>query len=336
MSIIASKIPDIEIYSIDEAFLDLSNMQNFDVFKICADLLLEIKKCTGVPVSIGIANSKTLAKVAAHVAKKQAQYNGVFNLDSVTQINSVLSNLPVRDIWGIGRQLEKKLQTIGVVTAGDLVSLPEVMLKKTFNSAVQRTVQELKGLACIKLKDNIFNKKQIMVSRSFGDRVATIDKLNEALSTYASMACEKLRKQNSVAGGLYVFLHTGLHGATETIYKNSAYIQLPTPSFDSRYIVQQAKYGLNTLFRAGYRYKKVGIILCDLQSAEHLQIDLFENVDLSRSQNLMTVIDQLNQKLGRDTVQFAAAGLDKTWKMKNTHKSQNYTGDWNELLMVEL
>lgn len=336
MSIITHSMPEVSIYSIDEAFIDLTTMaRDLDVYSMCVKLAQKIEKCTGIPVSIGIASSKTLAKVANHVAKKQGAAERVFYLDSHQKITDTLKCFKVRDVWGIGRQLEKKLNSMGVNTAAELLLLPQATINNSFNIVMQRTVLELQGESCIALQDNSANKQQIMVSRSFGHRVTILEDLQEALVTYASTACEKLRKQHSVAGGLYVFLHTGLHGAAATVYKNSTYIHLPSSSCDTRTIIHYAKHGLRSLFREGFRYQKVGIILCDLSAAQNRQADLFADNNLAQSEELMQLMDHINQKLGRGTVQFAAAGLEKHWKMQSGNRSKSTT-TWEELAIVRL
>jgi DNA polymerase V len=336
MSIIQTNIEKVEIYSIDEAFLDLSALDTPDlIYKTCKDLSLKIEKYTGIPVSIGIATSRTLAKIANHVAKKNTAER-VFSLDSKAKINTILADFKVRDVWGIGRKCEKKLHNLGICTAAELTKLSQVTVKRIFNVNMWRTIQELNGLSCITLADNHSNKKQIMVSRSFGHRITELSELQEALATYVSNAAEKLRAQQSVAGGLYVFMHTCLHGAPEDIYRNSLYIDLPTHSSDTSTLICHAKQGLKHLFRHGYRYQKVGVILCDLGSAADKQCDMFADINLHHNDNLMTTIDNINKKLGRASIQFAAAGLEKSWKVQCNNKSSDFTSSWQGLPIVRL
>jgi len=337
MSIIQEAVAAVEIYSIDEAFLNLTDLENSAcVYKTCRDLSFKIEKYTGIPVSIGIAPSRTLAKMANHVAKKQNISGRVFHLDCTAKINTMLADFKIRDIWGIGHQNEKKLHNISINTAAELAKLPEATVKRIFSISMWRTVQELHGISCIKLSDNSVNKKQIMVSRSFGHRVTELQKLQEALTTYVSSAAEKLRAQQSISGGLYVFLHTGLHGATESIYKNSLYVPLPSHSNDTRTLIHYAKQGLQELFKVGYRYQKVGVILCDLSSATNMQCDMFVDQKLQLNDSLMTVIDTINKKLGKASIQFAAAGLEKSWQMQSNKKSSNFTSSWEGLPIVRL
>lgn len=337
MSVITHYFPVVEIYSIDEAFIDFTTLQrNFDLYKSCVVLGQKIEQFTGIPVSIGIAPSKTLAKVANHVAKRQNIPNRVFHLDSPQKTTEVLAKFAVRDVWGIGRQLEKKLHDMGVYTTAELLQLPKVVLQTNFNVVMRRTILELQGVSCIELPNSTANKQQIMVSRSFGQRVTDLSHMQEALATYASRACEKLRAQGSLAGGLYVFLHTGLHGTPDTVYKNSLYLKLPYRSADTRVIIHWAKRGLQHLFKPGFRYQKVGIILCDLSNVENMQIDIFGHGNLSRSEELMDLVDAINQRFGRATVQFAAAGLTKPWKMQAAKRTDDYTVDWQELPVARL
>lgn len=336
MSIINQYVPEMEIYSIDEAFLNLTNMQSsLDLRIFCIELAKQIEQCTGIPVSIGIASTRTLAKIANQLAKKQDATNKIFYLDSPQQIFNTLANYQVGDIWGVGGKTKQKLQAMGVNTAAQLAYMEEKIVKASFNIVMWRTVQELNGNDVIRL-NNTKDKQHIRISRSFGYRLTELIDLQQALATYTSMACEKLRKQNSVAGGFYILLNTGLHGASETIYKNSAYINLEARTNDTRVILQAAKNGLKQIFKHGYRYKKVGIILCDLSSVDSMQFDLFGHTNIVKSDGIMTLVDQINHKLGRSTIQFAAAGLEKNWQMNAKHKSNNYTGAWQELPVVGL
>lgn len=337
MSTISQYVPELEIYSIDEAFLNLTTMQtNLDLNVFCTDLANKIEQCTGIPVSIGIAATRTLAKVANHIAKKQGATNRVFYLNSPQKISNILSDCKVSDIWGIGRQTKDKLQSMGVSTAAQLASLTEKTVKSAFNIVMWRIVQELNGKDVINLRDSTVSKQQIMVSRSFGHRVTSLSDIEQALATYTSMACEKLRKQRSVAGGLSIFLHTGLHSKVEAVYRNSSYITLASRSNDTRVIFHAAKQALNEIFKPEHRYQKVGIILRDLSSADNMQFDLFGHANVAKSDNLMILLDQINNKLGRSSIQFAAAGLEKAWRMNIKYKSNNYTGAWEELPVVRL
>lgn len=337
MSIITHFFPDVAIYSIDEAFIDLTTLQgNYDIVQYCINLGQKIEQYTGIPVSIGIAKTKTLAKVANHVAKRRDTSPRVFYLDSAKKTAETLAKFDISDIWGIGRQLKKKLNAMGVYTAAELLQLSDLVINTNFNVVMRRTILELRGICCIELRSGETNKQQIMVSRSFGQRVTELAYLQEALATYASMACEKLRAQGSIAGGIYVFLHTGLHGVPESVYKNSLYLKLPQRSADTRQIIHCAKLGLQQLFRPNFRYQKVGIILCDLSSAEDMQIDLFGHTNLEQSEELMNLIDSINQRFGRATVQFAAAGLEKPWKVQSARRTDGFTASWQELPIVRL
>lgn len=333
MDIITNEFPEVAIYSVDEAFIDLTFFQaNFDLYKLCVKLNQKIAKNTGIPVSIGIAPTKTLSKIANHIVKSNNIPNRVLYLQNQQQISNILAELEIRDIWGIGRKLDKRLRAMGVYTAQDLINLSPRVIAQAFNIYVQRTVLELQGISCIKLHDSAI-KKQIMVSRSFKYRLTEIAEINEALSTYVSMACEKLRAQHSAARGIYVFLHTSLHGEFADRYKNSIYINLPTPSFDTSVIIHAAKHGLEQIFKPNFLYKKVGIILCDLIDAHAMQMDLFMN-DLQHSEELMHLLDKINQKFGRDTIQFAASGLIKPWKIRNTEGPDAHPITWHSMFSI--
>jgi DNA polymerase V len=336
MSIITQNMPEVEIYSIDEAFVDLTSLPpDVNLHNLCVDLVQKIQQYTGIPVSIGIGATRTLAKVANHIAKTQIETR-VYSLDNAEKTRQILQSFPVGEVWGIGRQWTKKLQAMSIKTVAQLIAMPDFTLQHSFNIVMQRLIQELRGVSCIKLHDALRNKQRIMVSRSFGHRLTDLPSIQEALATYVGMACAKLRQQNSITSGIYVFLNTGLHGAQEHIYKNTIYIPLPIPTADTRVVLQFAKCGLKKLFKHGYRYKKTGVILCDLSDAATCQFDIFNDHNLKQSENLMQVLDNINATLGRSTMQFAAAGLDKNWKIKSGLKSQNFIGKWDELPLVHV
>lgn len=328
MHIIRRYAEHVEEYSIDEAFINLTGIQ--DKVGFCQKLARRIERYTGVPVSIGIGSTRTLAKAANHIAKKQQVSNKVFFLDDLR----ILEKLLVRDIWGIGSKLEKRLHALGVHTAYELTMLPDLIIKQDFNRTLLMTVRELRGISVISIRDHAVNKDQIMVSRSFGHRVTDLASMQQAITTYASSACSKLRRQNLVTGGICVFLHTSLHGAN--VYDNSSYVLLPGVTNDTRVIIDHAKQTLAKLFRPGYQYKKVGIILSDLAPAAKIQFDIFEHQNLDRSEQLMRMIDGINKNLGSNTIQFAAAGFTKHWRVKSENCTPNYTGSWQELPEVKI
>ncbi len=335
MSVIKDHMPTVEIYSVDEAFIDLSNMaDNYDCYKECVQLTKIIEQYTGIPVSIGIAPTRTLAKVANHIAKQQRVSDRVCYLDSTEKITSALRELPVNEIWGVGRKLTQRLHMMGIITAQQLAKAQVELIRQNFSVVLARIVQELNGTACIELPDNVRSKQQIMVSRSFGQRQTELAPMQEALANFASMACEKMRKQGSVAKGFYVFLQTGLHGEISGIYKNYFYVKLPYATDDTRLIIKLAKSHLQKIFKTGYRYQKVGIILCELIDAEQMQLDVF-NTQQPQNEKLMQLMDEINQKLGRATVKFAAAGLNQEWRATSDKRSRDYTGDWDGLPVVE-
>ncbi len=337
MSIVMSCMPDVSVYSIDEAFINLSNVHDsYNAHENSKLLVSKIEQCTGIPVSIGIAPTKTLAKLANQIAKKSNIPGRVLSLSSKAKVEDALQNFAVGDVWGIGKQTNQKLIKMGISTASDLTKLSEQAASKTFNISLQRTISELKGNSCISLSGNSTNRKQIMVSRSFGLRVTGLAKLQEAISTYASLACEKLRKQNSVAGGFHVFMHTGLHGKSGTVYQSSDYVELPTPTSYTPTIVAKAKAAIQLMFRNGYRYQKVGIILSDLSHANSRQTDLFGDALLEKEEKLTSIVDTINQRFGKESLQFASNGLTKDWRNMSEHRSKLYTTDWNELPIAKI
>ncbi|HEX4044479.1 MAG TPA: Y-family DNA polymerase [Gammaproteobacteria bacterium] len=332
MTLLTNCCPEIEIYSIDEAFLALTPSATTSIFDQVTHIRKNIKTWTGIPVSIGIAPTKTLAKIANHVAKKQTAI-GVFDLCAAKQRDIILSQFPVAEIWGIGKKTTQHLQKLGIYTAKMLRDADATWLRSKFSVTMARIIQELRGNACLSI-EAVQPHKQIMSSRSFGIPVTALTDLEEALSSYVASACIKLRKQKNLAAGIYVFLHTRWFSQQDAQYAQAASHYFPQATADTREIIQAAKQCLAHLYKPGYRYHKTGVILLDLSPAHQQQQDLFiahnEKNDL-----LMQAVDQINQKMGKHTVFYCAEGIAQPWKKRCDHRSPRYTTCWEELVSVE-
>jgi len=331
MTILQDFCPDLEVYSIDEAFLRFDGFNEKDLVSYSAHIRKTVKAWTGLPVSIGIAPTKTLAKIANSIAKKKT-VEGVFDLRNPTVCEDILSEFPVENIWGIGHGFAKRLKLLNIKTAKNLRDVNLKMIRENFSIVMERLVEELRGISCIPL-EIIQPRKQIMSSRSFGKLVTNIHELEEAISHYTASACLKLRKQNSLAGGINIFLHTNHFREKEPQYGNSMSYKFPEPTCDNSYIISAAKKCLQKIYHSGFFYKKAGIMLLDLSPRTIKQFDLF-SIRQNKSDSIMKTLDSINEKIGENTLYFAAEGVQKSWRTRCSRKSPRYTTQWNELAKV--
>ncbi|MBA2709370.1 MAG: Y-family DNA polymerase [Tatlockia sp.] len=333
MSVILESWTEVEIYSIDEAFLDLSSLPVLLQESFCVHLQKLILKITGIPTSIGIGPTKTLAKIANHICKKELKIP-VFN---VTNNREWLSKIGVGDVWGIGRQWQKKLVDQGIYTANDLVQKNPHLLRKQFNVVLMRTAMELQGIPCGGLEVEE-PKQSIMSSKSFGTMQTEFDSIAAAISSHCSRAWEKLRSQGLVVQALYVFVQTNRFREDLPQHCRSVQFKLVNPSDDLSLITKIAKRCLKKLYRAGYQYKKVGVCLENLIPKNPRQIDIFNQPSdetLAKKEKLMKAFEAINEKYGSQTVRLAAEGYSKPWKMRAELKSPAYTTRWAELPVVK-
>lgn len=332
MMIIEAEWPEVEIYSIDEAFMDLSSMPACQREAFCINLQKKILKYAGIPTSIGIGPTKTLAKIANHICKRELKIP-VFN---VSERREWLKKIAVGDVWGVGRQWHKRLVQQGIYTAYDLAVLNPHQLKKQFNVVLMRTAMELQGIACAGLEVAVA-KKSIISSRSFGTMQTEIDSLAQAISSHAARACEKLREEKRLAQHLWVFIRTNPFRQDLPQYNNDIQLRLINPTDDLRTITQLAKICLKKIYRPGYEYKKAGLCLGELIDRNQRQLDLFHQptqTELAKKDQLMSVFDAINQRYGRHTIKLAAEGYDKAWDMRSQLRSPRYTSSWLELAQV--
>ena len=330
MSILRDFSPNQEVYSIDECFLDLTGFSFVNLAEYGQTMRKRILDWTGLPVCVGIGSTKTLAKLANHCAKKQPIFNGVCNFNALTDeaLTNILAGLPVGEIWGVGRKLAPKLNAIGIHNALDLKQADPYRIRQQFSVVMQKTVMELNGTVCIELQEIASPKKQILSSRSFGHSVADYNSLAESITLYMSRAAEKLRKQGSCAGSVFVYIRTSPFKTEEPQYSNGMTIPLPIPTDDTRQLVKLALWGLKRIYKAGFKYAKAGVMIGELVSASEVQPDFFaKNFEIS-SNKLMGVLDAVNNKMGRGTMKLASEGFKQPWRMKQGNKSPNYTTQW--------
>ena len=335
MNVLSKFSPDIEIYSIDEAFLDLSGIPENDLLAFGHKIKNTVLQWTGIPVSIGIAYTKTLAKVANHIAKKSEKSKGVVDLTNQKYIPKALEITPVEDIWGIGRQFSKFLRSNKINNALELSKATDSWIKKNLKIVGLRTVEELRGKSCLSLELAIPDKQGICTSRSFGTAVTDYDDLEEAVTTFASRCAEKLRKQKSAAGVLNVFVMTNRF-SNDAKYINNKTIHLLVATNSTPELIEHAVKVLKLLFRKGYKYKKAGVIVTDIISENELQTGLWDNVNRDKHKNLMGVIDKLTTTMGRDVVKFAIQGTRRRWRLKQEKLSPHYTTNWDEILEIDI
>lgn len=335
MEILADFALDIEIYSIDEAFLELDGFRHQNLDEYAAEIRSYVLRGTGLPVTIGIGSSKTLAKVASKYAKKNRQTGAVFNIVNHPDIDYLLEGVPVEDVWGVGRQYNKFLRRHGIENARQLKYAQDKWVKKHMTVVGLRTVWELRGKSCLQLDQAPSPKKGICTSRSFGRSIETLAEMREAIAEYASRAAEKCRQQHSAASIMQVFLTTNRF-KDEPQYFNCIQIVLPTPTNDTMELVRYACRGIEKIFRPGYHYKKAGIFLTNIVDSDNIQLNLFDSYPYrEKSQKLMRVLDQLNCRYGPQTLKVAAVGTKKEWAMQRNMKSNNFTTNWNEILIVK-
>ncbi|HAQ61686.1 TPA: SOS mutagenesis and repair protein UmuC [Candidatus Delongbacteria bacterium] len=334
MNILSEFSPEMEIYSIDEAFLELAGM-DIDRTEYAKTIRAKVMKDTGIPVSVGIAGTKTLAKLANNIAKKYPKCEGVLDLTTVKDIDACLEKVPVEDVWGIGRLNTIKLTRKNIKTAKDLKNMPDGWIKTNMGGVTGlRTVLELRGQPCIDMDSVAEPKKSIVSSRSFGERVADLNGLKEAVTGYISNAAAKLRQQNSLASALSVFIYTDRFKDDEPQYNGSMTYKLPYPTSSS---LELTEYGLNLLeriYKKGFRYKKAGVLLDGIVPAGSVQYNLFTPDRFDPAVD--NVLDSINKKWGDNTLFIASAGIKKKWSMRREFVSPHYTTDWNELLKIKI
>ncbi len=325
--------PEVEVYSIDEAFIRILPLQNgMNYLQYAQNIKNTISQYLSLPVGIGIGRTKTLSKIANHLAKKS---NGICVLDSEEKENTSLKSTPIEEVWGIGRQYYKFLQKKFINTAWDFVQMPESWILKNMTKVGLKTLHELKGLPRIDLEEVRPKKQGIATTRSFSQKTDDFANVQEAIATHASRCSEKLRRQNSIATYLTVFIHTDPFGEHDSQYYNSKTLALPIPTNSQLEIVKFAVKALKLIFEKGFYYKKAGVIVTELMDENSVQGNLFYEFDTKQHSNLMGKLDEINKKYGKDTVKLAIMGQNKKWQLKRELLSPRYTTNWDEIIEIK-
>ncbi|MEZ4816097.1 MAG: Y-family DNA polymerase [Bdellovibrionota bacterium] len=333
MQILSEYTPELEVYSIDEAFLSLKGFESWDLHKYAREIKESVYQRTGIPVSIGIAPTKVLAKAANRMAKKnKEQSGGVFDLRDPTLRDQALKKFPVEDLWGIGRKSHLKLAAYNIHTAHDLKLANEKLMQKLLTIVGRRIVEELNGISCLDLEE-AKDRKQIISSRSFGRPVVHLNELRESIANHITNACEKLRSQNLIAQNINVFVQTNPFNNTPQYYNSASYTLLSGSCVTNK-LIKKAFELLDQIYLPNYQYKKVGVIFNDLRPRAASQMDFFGAFDTPEELRLMQLLDGVNQREGRNTLKFAACGIEQFWKMLSKMKSAAYTTRWSEILKV--
>ena len=334
MEVLSTFAPEMEIYSIDEAFLSFTGMSHFDLTNYSKNIRRTVYQYTGIPTCIGIGPTKVLAKVANKVAKRNKEKNeGVFNLCDQILRNEVLKIFPVEDIWGIGHQSAKKLKDYKIHTAFELMNSDPEHIRKFLTVVGARIVEELKGNSCLDLELDMKDRKQIISSRSFGHGIFNLNEIKESISNHVTTAAEKLRQQNLICKNISVFIQTNPFKATPQ-YHNSASMDLLSGSAITPKLIHHSMRLLETIYKEGFEYKKCGVILNNLVKKDYLQTDFFGGFDTLDEENYMQVLDEINRYHGTNTVKFASSGINNFWKMLSEMKSPCFTTRWSELMKV--
>jgi DNA polymerase V len=333
MSILSDYSPRHEVYSIDECFVDLTGTPQLR--EVSYAMRERVIAWTGIPVCVGIGPTKTLAKLANHIAKKHPRSQGVFNYNDLTQVqqDKLFSQIAVGEVWGVGPRISARLAQFGIHSVQDLRVAHTATLRAEFGVVMEKTQRELQGIACIDLQEVVPDKKHIMSSRSFGQMVRDVAVLKDAMSTFVANACAKLRAQGSHASLIQVFLRTNRFRTDLPQYNPSFTLPLPQPTNDSLVVNRWADYLVGRLYKPAYEYKKAGIMLGEITPVGHYQTDWLESTQATDTR-LMDALDGLNKKFGRGTVKVSTQGAHKGWQMRQEHKSPSYTTDWDDVPIV--
>ncbi|RHH14374.1 Y-family DNA polymerase [Bacteroides fragilis] len=334
MTILNDFVPNMDIYSIDEAFLCLAGYERFGLSSYGKEIVQSVTKGTGIPVSMGIAPTKTLAKIASKYAKKYRGYEGVCIIDNEDKRVKALKQFPIGDVWGIGRRYQKKLDYYGIKTAYDFTLKSESWVRKLMTVVGVRTWKELKGIPAIEHTTEIPAKQTICTSRSFGEMVDNFDTLMEAVANFAASCARKLREQNTCAGVIQVFISTNRFREDLPQYFQSKLISLPTPTNDVTELIHYSRIALQTIFRKGYLFKKAGVIVADIVPANQVQLNLFDERDRDKHEKVLEVLDGVHRKYGTRILKVAAQGTGTKWALKSKYISKQYTTNPNDFIQI--
>jgi DNA polymerase V len=335
MKILEQFVPRMEIYSIDEAFLDMHELAHQDLQQLGLSIKKTVQMHTGIPVTIGIGETKTLAKMANRYAKKKTR-EGIFWAANPTLTEEMLGATPVTGIWGIGKQHGMFLHNAGIHTAKDFIKTPEDWIRTNLSVVGLRLLYELRGISTIGWEEEPKPKKNICTSRSFGILLTKKEDVQEALVNYAAACAEKLRSQKTCCKTINVFIHTNPHKTEEKQYQRSINLSLDRPSNHSAEIIRHAVRGLDIIFKEGFRYMKCGVIVSDLVPERSIQSSMLEENDRTRDKTIMQTMDKVNKLLGKETVRMASQGFEKRWRLKAAHLSPRYTTRFDQILTIKI
>ena len=333
MEILLGFSPEVEIYSIDEAFLNFKGFKNHELLTYCKHIRQTITQWVGIPVSIGVGSTKTLSKIANHLAKKEADYEGVCILKGDEKIEEALNRIEIGDVWGIGRRLSKFLRNYEVRTAKQFAFLDRRWIRKNMGVVGEKIQLELCGVSCLDLELLPSPKKSCCVSRSFSRPIEKIEELQESIANYGSRVAEKIREEGLIAQSMSIFVLTNHFNKKEKQYSSSIKLQLDYPTSDSKLIVKRAVEGIQRIYKEGYRYKKAGIILYELYSSSSVRGLL--DYDKPRTDSLMRSLDEINYRYGSATLRLAAEGIRRSWHMRREKVSPCYTTSFDQLMIVK-
>ena len=333
METLSSFSSEVEIYSIDEAFLGLNGFENYELQTYCNHIRQTINKWVGIPVSIGVGPTKTLSKIANNLAKKNSNYKGVCILENKIEIKKALQQTSIEDVWGIGRRLSIFLKKYNINTAHNFSEMDRGWVRKNMGVVGEKTYLELNGVSCLDLDLVPSDKQSCCVSRSFSRPIEKLFDLEESISTYGSRVSEKIREEGLVAESMSIFVLTNHFNRREKQYSNSIKLHLPFPTNNSIKIVKRSLEGIRKIYRPGYKYKKAGIILYGL-SRQNVTKGLLD-YDREASDSIMQTIDKINNRYGGETIKIASEGIKKIWRMKRENVSPCYTTRFDELVEVK-
>ena len=335
MSILSQLAPDIEIYSVDEAFVRLGHFKKGTVGEEATYLRAVLHQWLGIPVSVGLGPTKTLAKAANYWAKRMPRFEGVLDMSDAGQAEELLKKMPAGEVWGVGHQYEHKLKEQGIRTALDLKRAPEHYIRKVMHTPGVRTLKELNGISCIPLDLAPQEKKAICISRSYGRPLTEYRDVEAATALFTARVAEKLRSRRLKAGRFTVFLMTNRF-ARGPRYVNFQALDLPDPTNDTVEMNRLMVRMLKKIYRKGYSFKKSGVLVENLVSEDEPQLSFWETRDVQKQQRLMAVLDQINANMGREKLRFALQGFDRKWKMRQERLSRNFTTSWAQLLEIDI
>jgi DNA polymerase V len=334
MAIIEAMVPAVEVYSIDEAFADLTGIPG-DLTALGRSIRSTVFRCTGIPVGVGIAQTKTLAKLANHTAKRlQGVTGGVVDITDPFKRDWVLRNTAVSEVWGVGKRMKAHLEAMNIHTAMDLAKADARTLRDRFSVVFEKTARELAGIPCLELSEADPPKQEICCSRMFGKRLTTIEPIKEAVATYTQRAAEKLRAQNSLCKKMRISIRTGMFNPEEARYANGALVELPYPTNDVRLLTKAATEAVNRLFRPGFKYSKAEVLLMDLRQPGEFTDDLFAASQPVAAEKVMSVLDEINARWGRGTLRTGSVPIDPDWAMRRDLMSRSYTTRLDQLWVV--